>query len=181
MQNKYQHSTFPVFIFPHRVQKYFSWKKTWLCKNKDYFKPFFISPFQAFFFLSSLLCIHLSVTPKRKEIIRQIKSHCGWRGDLVIPLTGLSGVFLMVWEVICRLLKKEKVKLTAFANCILAPWKFPRSGWLEEPQNSFIKHFPEHILHAQHFFWNEGFKDGYDMLALREFLVHYLPAWYRLW
>lgn len=53
------------------------------------------------------------------------------------------------------ILKNEKVKLTPFAKCVLSSTiKIPQIWLMEEPQNSLIKHFSEHILYVQHFFEN---------------------------
>lgn len=54
-------------------------------------------------------------------------------------------------------LKKERVKLITFANCMLSTINTPKI-WMIGRTSEVIDHFPEHIFYTQHFFLERGFQ-----------------------
>lgn len=118
MPSKYQQSTFMGLSSPHGAQRYFSWKEVWLCKNKNYFKPFF--PLSR---LSSLSFLSLKWYSLQTEIRRQIKSlnhTMPGEKETSNPPNRLIWHFPDdSWDNLYTL-NEEKVKLTTFANCMLS-------------------------------------------------------------
>lgn len=125
MRNKCQCSPFPIFVLLQRVQKYFSWMESWLCKKKIILSPSSYSPcFLLTFFLSSL-CIFPTGYSELREIIRQIKSP----NHIMARDIGTSkSPKRLIWHFLDGLwgklyaLKKEKLKLTTICQFLcLAP------------------------------------------------------------